>query len=38
MNKKCHDMKYSDCEWKSFLSFTNKHDFYLEHFSNLLIC
>ena len=29
-------MKYLDCEWKSFLSFVNKHDFHSEHFSNLL--
>ena len=35
---KCHDMIYSDCEWKSFLSLTNKHDFSSELFSNLLIC
>ena len=31
-------MIYSDCEWKSFLSLTNKHDFSSELFSNLLIC
>ena len=27
INKKCHDM-----------TLTDQHDFYLEHFSNLLIC
>ena len=36
INKKCHDMIHSDCEWKSFLSLSNKPDFSSEHFSNLL--
>ena len=34
INKKCHYIKYSNFEWKSFLSLTNKDDFYSEHFSN----
>ena len=38
INKKSHDKIYSDCEWKNFLSLTNKHDFSSEFFSNLLIC
>ena len=38
INKKCHDIKYSDYESKIFLSLTNKHDFYSGYFSNLLIC
>ena len=36
INKKCHDMISSDWEWKSFLSLTNKDDFYSELFSKLL--
>ena len=38
IDKKWHDMTYSDWEWKSFLSLRNKHDFYSKLLSNLLIC
>ena len=38
INKKCHNMMHSDCEWKSFLSLTNKHDFSSEVFNKLWIC
>ena len=41
INKKCHDVIYSDRRWKSFLPLANKHDFSLvalELFSNLIIC
>ena len=31
------DILYSDCDWKSFLPLTNKHDFSSELFINLLI-
>ena len=36
--EKRHDILHSDCELKNFLSFTNKHDFSLELFSNPVIC
>ena len=38
MTKKCHDVIYPDFKWKSFLSFTYKHDLSSQLFSNLFIC